>query len=156
MIARAMGRTRYTPQQKADALDLYAAHGPAEAERRTGIPKGTIASWASRAGLATVAADVTRAATEVSAARRHYVAEEFRTQMIETLADIATKAAAKELAILANEHPSLDKVVGARTRAIHDLQLLTGAATGRTETIERTPEVEAELAKVLQMRRRSA
>lgn len=148
-----MARRVYTDDEKAEALELYAQHGAAETARRTGISLGTVKSWASRAGVATDAADVTRAATEVASARRSYVAEEFRTQMVETLAQIAETAAQKELQVLASESPSLDKIVGARTRAIHDLQLLTGAATGRTETIERTPEVEAELAKVLQLRR---
>lgn len=127
-----MARVSYTPEQKAEALELYREHGAAEASRRCGIRSGTIKSWASRAGVATVAADVTRAATEVSSARREYVAEEFRTQMVEQLAAIATTAAAKELAVLNEDSPSLDKIVGARTRAIHDLQLLTGLATGRT------------------------
>jgi len=38
----------YTPEQKTEALQLYAEHGRNEAARQTGIPSGTIASWASR------------------------------------------------------------------------------------------------------------
>lgn len=148
-----MSRRTFTEAEKAEALALYAEVGKAEAARRTGISAGTIGAWASRAGVATVAADVTRAATDVSAARRTYVAEEFRTQMVEALARVAVFAAAKELERLAGGKASLHEIVGARTRAIHDLQLLTGAATGRTELTERAPEVEAELARVLQLRR---
>lgn len=49
-----MGRpSQYSAQQRQTALDLYAEHGPAEAARRVGIPKATIASWARRDGLQT-------------------------------------------------------------------------------------------------------
>lgn len=151
-----MPRPVYTDAQKAEALDLYESLGAAEAQRRTGINAGTIRSWASRAGVATAAAETTRAATEVSTAQRIHRAEEFRTQMVATLAEVARTAAAKELALLQSGKATLHEVVGARTRAIHDLQLLTGAATGRTEHLERTPEVEAELAKVLELHRGAA
>lgn len=42
-----MGRS-YTPEERQEALRLYVEHGPAEAERRCGIAKGTIAQWAYR------------------------------------------------------------------------------------------------------------
>ena len=38
------------PQRKAEALQLAAEHGPAEASRRTGVPAGTIRAWRTRAG----------------------------------------------------------------------------------------------------------
>ena len=146
-----MARRTFTPEQKAEALELFALHGKSEAARITGISAGTIGAWASRAGVATVAADVTRAATAVSAERRRFAAEEFRTRMVEQLATIAETAAAKELEVLRKDKPSLDKIVGARTRAIHDLQLLTGQSTANVN-VERTPETEAEVAKVIALR----
>lgn len=45
-----MAKTVYTDEQKQTALAAYTDHGPAEAERRTGIPRKTIASWARRSG----------------------------------------------------------------------------------------------------------
>lgn len=38
------------PQRKAEALQLAAEYGAAEASRRTGIPSGTIRAWRTRAG----------------------------------------------------------------------------------------------------------
>lgn len=153
-----MTRRPHTDAERAEALAVYAEVGLAEAHRSTGIPKPTLHRWAVAAGLDTSevverSVERNRVAAQASAAARTYEAEAFRTEMVTQLAEVARKAVAKELEVLAQESPSLDKIVGARTRAIHDLQLLTGAATGRTELTERAPEVEAELARVLQMRR---
>lgn len=46
-----MTRRRWTHQQRDEALALMAEHGASEASRRTGIPSGTIASWAHRTGV---------------------------------------------------------------------------------------------------------
>lgn len=43
-----MTRATYTDEQRQQALAIYAEHGPGAAARETGIPKGTIASWARR------------------------------------------------------------------------------------------------------------
>lgn len=64
--AKPTGRPKYTDAQRAQALDLYVEHGPAEAERRTGIPRKTIASWARRAGVQSDAPAKTAAATEAA------------------------------------------------------------------------------------------
>lgn len=60
-------RTTYTPEQRATALEHYTEHGPAEAERRTGIPRRTISSWARRAGVQSEAPAKTKAAVEAAA-----------------------------------------------------------------------------------------
>jgi transposase-like protein len=52
-----MARRTYTDTQRAEALQLYLEHGPAEAARRTGIAEGTLKSWASRNGVAPVATE---------------------------------------------------------------------------------------------------
>lgn len=133
-----MERRTYTPEQKADALAVYARDGLAEAHRATGIPKPTLHRWALAAGIET--AEITersternRAAAQASAAVRTYDAEVFRTEMVAKLAEVARKAAAKELELIAKG--DLRAVVGSRTRAIHDLQLLSGDPTARTETV---------------------
>lgn len=161
MMERTMARRSWTAEERAHALDTYQEHGLSAASAMTGVPKPTLHRWATQAGIDTDAntkrsTERNRAAAQVAASQRQYVAEEFRTQMVAQLAEVARRATAKELALIARGDVTLRDVVGARTRAIHDLQLLSGAATGRTETVERTPEVEAELARVIELRRRSA
>ena len=65
-----MTRTKYTLEQRTEALKLYAEAGPAEASRRTGSKRGTISKWASRDGVSSDRAERTRKATE--AARQSY------------------------------------------------------------------------------------
>jgi ribosomal protein S6 len=122
-------RRSYTAEQRAEARAAYEEHGPREAERQTGIPASTLTKMAKRNGWGTR----WLAKAENQAKRAHYDAEAFRHRMQELLAEIADTAAKKELSVLADEAPSLEKIVGARTRAIHDLQLLSGGATSRTE-----------------------
>ncbi len=58
-------RQRYSDEEKATAVALLQAVGPAEAARQLGISKGTISSWASRAGVySDAAASATAAAIE--------------------------------------------------------------------------------------------
>lgn len=133
-------RPIYTDEQRAEAVALYQQVGATEAANRLGIKAGTIKAWASQRGVTTVGAEVTKAATEMSKARRAYVAEEFRTQMVESLAVIATEAVEAELAAIRSGEASLEKIVGARTRAIHDLRLLEDLPTSR---VGFTPERQA-------------
>lgn len=151
-----MERRTWTPSERAEALAVYAEVGLAGAHQATGVPKATLHRWAKAAGLDTVGAtersiERNTVAARAAAATRAYVSEEFRTEMVAKLAEIARQAAERELAVL--DDSDLRSVVGARTRAIHDLQLLTGAATGRTETVERDATIDAELARVIELRR---
>lgn len=61
-----MPATKTTPEQKAEALAIYAEHGPAEASRRTGIRAGTIAIWAKRAGVTATRRETIVAAVETA------------------------------------------------------------------------------------------
>lgn len=61
-----MPRARYDDATKAEALRLYAEHGPAEAARITGIPAPTVRSWARRNGVASVATPERQAAIEAA------------------------------------------------------------------------------------------
>lgn len=123
-----MTRRSYTPAEKADALALYASEGPTAVQAKLGIAKGTVAGWARTNGVRTVRNESTAAATEAvmvdAAARRAIVAAR--------LWQIADEASALELTKLAKA--DLRDIVGARTRAIHDAQLLAGDVTARTET----------------------
>lgn len=132
-----MGRT-YTDAERTEALALYDEHGAAETARRLGIPIGTVASWACRAGASLHAKDTSAA---VAANRSRIVAK---------LRQIAELGADIELAMLESGEVSLRDVVGARTRAIHDLQLLSGEPTERAETLDRDAS-QQRLAKVLEL-----
>ena len=59
-------RRTYTAREKAEALKLYETHGPSAVEKQLGIPKGTVAYWAQRAGVRTVRNERTREATEAA------------------------------------------------------------------------------------------
>lgn len=122
-----MARTRYDAATKQRAIALGAEVGPGEAARRLGIPKPTVASWMLRTGVRTGATERTHAATEAVKATM----EERRARLADTLLGTAEIASRRELELLAEA--SLRDVVGARTRAIHDHQLLVGAPTARTE-----------------------
>lgn len=135
-----VARRRYTDEQRAEALELYAEQGPTAVQAAMGIPKATVTNWAKAAGIGTVRNAKTAAATEARtldlASRRVVLAEK-----LQTVAEVATE---RELQILATPFPELRDVVGARTRAIHDSQLLSGGATSRHEVI--TDAVDAEIA----------
>ena len=81
--------TEYDPEAKAEALRLYQEVGLAEAWRRTGIPKPTIASWARREGLPhTDAAAKTREATLAASARADQLRTEMHVMLLEKAVDL--------------------------------------------------------------------
>lgn len=81
-----MAAAKWTPEQRQQALELHRSHGPAEAARQTGIPKGTIASWARRLGVETNVLVEREEAVEASALQ----AEQRRLDLAEALlADVA-------------------------------------------------------------------
>lgn len=153
MIA-AMQRQRYSDEQKAEALRLVVDVGPAEAGRRTGIPAGTIASWATRAGVTgerhTVA---TKAATEQRVAtiaeRKARLAEALMGDLERMRRDlfaptVERKAMAagqtREVEIVTINHPTTTHAerrtaIEAIAKAVETVQLLTGGATARTEQL---------------------
>ncbi len=126
--------TRWSDEQRTHALDLLAnGHTLAETHTATGIPKSNLRRWAAEANITVVrTTEKTREATLASKAN----AEQRRAALVEKLGRIAELAGDLELEILmGDERPSLRDVVGARTRAIHDAELLAGRATSRTESV---------------------
>jgi len=126
--------SRYTAEQRAQALWLYSQVGPAEAARQTGVNPGTLRSWAHRTGAATVAPEELRNRTGHARARAHATHADFKADMIEQLSTVASVAVRREIELVTSDSATLRDIVGARTRAIHDLQLLAGDPTQRTET----------------------
>ncbi len=138
-----MPAPKWTKAQRDQALELYREHGPAEASRRCGIPTKTISSWAGRTGVRTDAPSHTDAAVRAAAMRwadRRLRLADKLGQLAETLADRAFDAEPRDAKWLAD----------AADRAVSNAQLLSGAATSRSEHDVRDPA--ARLAVVAELR----
>jgi len=134
-----MARKRYTADERSAAIALYATDGPTAVQTELGIPKGTVTKWAQAAGVETVSSE--RNAAAVEAARIDHAAR--REALAGKLTLVAEQAVDRELQLIANG--DLRDVVGAGTRAIHDLLLLTGQATARHEHVTAESDVDSEI-----------
>lgn len=114
-----MPAKKWTDEQQQHALALYAKDGPAEAARQTGIPKGTIASWARRTGVHTAAPATSTTATIVAAQRW----AERRLSIADTFG-----AAAEEFMHLAMQHAR-----GGEGKTAKDLALCSAIAFDKAE-----------------------
>jgi hypothetical protein len=136
----------YEAAEKEAALALYQEVGLAEAWRRTGIPKPTIASWARRAGLPhTDAASKTREATIAASARADQLRSEIRLKLLEKASDlldrmdgehIEFKNSAKEIREVVYPMAPAAAVQNYATSVgilIDKYRLEVGEATNRTE-----------------------
>lgn len=142
-----LAKRTYTEAEKTTALALYATDGPTAVAQELGIPASTVVSWAKAAGVRTMRNERTAAAVEAL----QVDGEARRARLAGRLLDLAEQASELEFDLV--KTAGLRDVVGARTRAIHDHQLLTGQATGRVEHAapERTEGQQHELAKVLEL-----
>ena len=144
-------RRTYTAEQKAKALGLYVEHGPAEAERRCGIPSTTIRKWAQRAGKTSPRAE--QAAAGAEAARRTWAQ---RKGEVALLAGAESEAIVRQML---ETRGAQQKAYLARAFAlmVDKTQLLEGGATGRVEvsTAEERERRVAELRDELAARRAS-
>ena len=140
-----MGRTSYTAEQKAAALELYVELGAAAASERTGVPAATLRSWASRAGRQTERAGHVAAATEAAKAS----AEERRATLADQLLDDALQLRAglwehrPQLVGRGEDATVVDLPLAPRDQldllramdvAVRNVQLLTGQDTERVGT----------------------
>jgi hypothetical protein len=139
----------YSEKQKADALKLYVEYGPAEAGRRTSIPRGTISQWARRQGLVTVRSVNARAGSEaakVSLIQRKQALAEKLMGDVERLREQLWQPAKVhdftkdgEFVTGELEEPAFgDKrqIMTSLGIAVDKIQLLTGAPTSRSEIVE--------------------
>lgn len=130
-LVRDMARTRYTPEQKAEALALYAEHGAAETARRTGIATGTIQSWASRTGVATACNEQRKANVEALQARW----AERRAIMVDEIGVVAHMALAQvEQAVAGGIGRDARDFATTMAILVDKAQLLAGDATERRES----------------------
>lgn len=123
---------------KATALDVFAREGCPAASKATGVPEGTIRSWAKREGeragtrLAQrngVEVDVVRSASVVPwRDRREPLVRDLGDAVVETLDEVRTAVKGGRLR---------DARDGAVTLGIlvDKAQLLSGLATGRSESL---------------------
>jgi len=155
-------RRKYTAADREAGLAALTELGLAEASRRLDIPKPTLTRWAVDAGVRSEhsEAETNRRRTEAARAARSRTLEETRAELTELLSAVALTGARLELTLLdpahdlardrlpfvvdedtGEAHPliaaRLDQIVGARTRAIHDLNLLTGQATSNAAVVVR-------------------
>jgi transposase-like protein len=164
-----MARRTYTDEQKAEALALYVEHGAAEAARQCGVAKGTIQSWASRAGVATHATENLLLATEQKLAdmakRKAQLASDLlddiarlRAQLfapccerkVVTLGGGMHSSATWEIVDVEHDRPSFADQKACMTSiaiAVDKVQILTGEATERIDHRHSTP-VDDELARL--------
>jgi transposase-like protein len=125
-----MQRTRYTPAEKAEALELLAEFGKTEASRRTGISAGTIASWGSRSG---VSGPTPEAMARQVEARRAAWAER-RAILADRIGEVADQATEQLAKLIASGECSASELTRAIAVLVDRAQLLSGGATERTET----------------------
>jgi transposase-like protein len=178
-----MARQSYTPEQKAEALALVAEHGHSEAVRRTGIPMGTIASWANREDVKAPDPGITAAKTTAliasTAERKQQIAaalledaDRLRRQLFAPCTDKVVKVVSGgqmregrvEIVEVQRDQPTFadqKNIVAATSQAIEKALLMLGEATERVEQLlsdgtQRTPEVEAKVAEVLTLVRSNA
>ena len=134
----------YTMDQKAAALAIYVEKGVAEAWRQTGVPKGTIASWARRGKVHTVAPAKTREATEMLMAQTAELRERLRLKLLEKADDLLDRMDAEHVEFKGKD---ADEVIYpiAPAAAVQNYAtsaailldkhlLMSGEATGRTES----------------------
>lgn len=132
---------RYSDDERAAALDLYCSRGGAYAEAETGIKRATIRQWAKRAGRVYTgerAASLTAATAAMSdewALRRATLANRLGGQATNVADLIDGLLAAASFAPAAALRTARDAAAVLNT-LVANAQLLSGAATSRSENIE--------------------
>jgi transposase-like protein len=137
---------RHTREQRNQAIMLATQVGAAEAARQLGIPAATMRTWMHRGvPIGPVASDVTPDEQLAKAWADR------RLELGERLGQIAAMAAENLARRLELGEVNDRNLVAVINTAINAAQLLTGGVTSRAEIVERTPEVEAELAQVFEL-----
>ena len=134
------GVKRPTVDDKRAAVALFDALGVKEAHARTGWSIKAITGWAAK--------DVFRTHTH---AMPDWTAENWEEHLVTMLKGVAVLAATREMAVAPHAEAAIANRI--RTSAVHDVQLLTGKATERTEAVEVTAHDAMALADELAARR---
>lgn len=132
-------RRSYSDTQRENAVAIAAEKGLANASRELDIPKSTIKGWADDRGI--IVADEAMVAkvekaTAMSKATRLQKVEETTGRLQLLFAAIAELGAHAQIEKLKKPGDlSMVELVGATTRAVHDLNLLMGKPTEITEDV---------------------
>lgn len=121
----------WTPDERQTAIQLLRDSTTlADTHRQTGIPKQTLSGWAKDEAI-----DLGRTTEKIreAVAARNAQQATRRADLADALLALAELAVPVEVDMI--DSADLRDVVGSRTRAIHDMQLLTGQPTDRTETV---------------------
>lgn len=177
-MQRMAPRTRHSQETKDEAIRLQAEVGTVEAARRLGLSTGTVAAWVSRAGQsipatpaqAAARASITASVIANTAARRTQIAEalledadRLRQQLfaptirreVKVVSGGQMREGRVEIVDVELDQPTFADqrhIVASVTGLLDKALLMLGEATERVEQLTatpRTPEVEAEVAKVL-------
>lgn len=142
-----MARRTYTPEQRAEALELYAAEGPTAVQTKLGIAKATVAYWASSNGIRSVRNERTAAATEAARLDREATRERLRDEMLRRALDLLDRMdqphidfRGKDAKAVTYPKPSASGCQAYATAAailLDKFRLEVGEVTGRTETTTR-------------------
>lgn len=143
-----MARATYDADTRARALELYASEGRLAATAATGVPAGTIASWAKRAGVR-CNVEARRLQTEVAVLTLEQRRAELALALLEDADKLRRQLFAKAVITKFDggqygsgwcdhtlDQPTMDDqlaVVKALAEAVRTSQLLAGEATDRTE-----------------------
>jgi len=126
-----MGRpAKWTPEQRAQALDVYREKGLAAAHHETGIPKPTITDWAVSVGIRSYGNERTAAATEAIRLTREERAARLADDLLAIAEDRAKLIRAHQVETPRDEQT----LMTVSAIAIDKSQLLAGQATSRHET----------------------
>ena len=134
----------YPPHEREKALAIYQEEGPGAASRQTGIPRGTISSWAKRAGVAGPNAERTKAPTEA--------AKEWARRRV-SLRDLSGQAAEEFLAEARAKKQSNARAATDHMRsfsiAVTTANVLAGQTAGERAESQSHEEIDAEVTKLL-------
>lgn len=136
------------PDLRAEAVRLVAETGLAEATRRTGLARSSISRWAKAAGVDGVGVSIARnrEAVLVAAERRRRVLADHDERAVTLLTAIRDLALQKTVQHIKDGAMDTRSLIGAWTRATHDLQLLTGKETERGGQVDVNVRVEQDVA----------
>lgn len=153
-----MGRRTYTPEQKAEALELYATDGPTAVQERLGIAKATVSDWARANGIRTVRNERTAEAVEAARVDRELTREKLRDAMLAKALDLIGRMDEEHIDFRGKDakrvtfpKPSASGCQSYATAAailLDKVRLELGEVTGRTETVA-TDQLDREIEQML-------
>lgn len=137
--------TRWSEEQKAEALEVYKILGPREAARQLGCDTSSVTRWAHAAGVHTMHTEKTRAATEQRKAQGEQSRADLRVKMLAMAHDMLARMDAPHDEFVGQsgkrvtrDRPDAGSVRNYATSLailVDKLRLEEGAATSRHEEV---------------------